>query len=144
MTTRRARLEALRDSGYGGHDSMAGLTAIASPQLHPKKPFQLSTPALALSNNNPSTQRRRWRTRAVATTPGVADAKRAIDEVLTSREGGLTEVSWALYADAATKKVLADAVTELSACRGQDFGEFMRSGDAHGVWEVFYAPHIHA
>lgn len=96
----------------------------------------------------------RWCTRAVARTAaveeGVAEAKRVIDEVLRSNDGddkgaeGLAEVSWALNADEATKKVLADAVTKLCACRGQDFGEFMRSRDAHGVWEVFYAPHIFA
>lgn len=77
---------------------------------------------------------------------GVADAKRVIDEVL--RKGGdgsgLAEATWALYADEATKKVIADAVTKLGACRGQDFGEFLRSEDAQGVWEVFYAPHISA
>lgn len=131
-----------------------------------------SNPAFTLSNSTSSSARRkdifagkdgvadrsgldlRWRTRAAARTAaveeGVAEAKRAIDEVLLSNggddkgAGGLAEVSWALNADEATKKVLADAVTKLCACRGQDFGEFLRSRDAHGVWEVFYAPHIFA
>ncbi|KAG0590495.1 hypothetical protein KC19_1G103900 [Ceratodon purpureus] len=91
----------------------------------------------------------RWRTRAVARTAveeGVADAKRVIDEVLMSRggdgKGGLAEVSWALYADEGTKQLLEDAVTKLSACRGQDFAQFLSSDLSHGVWEVFYAPHI--
>jgi len=129
---------------------------------------KFSTPAFAPSNFTSCSARRkdlfagrpglalRWRTRAVARTAaaveeeGVAEAKRVIDEVLLSNggddkgAGGLAEVSWALNADEATKKVLADAVTKLCACRGQDFGEFMRSRDAHGVWEVFYAPHIFA
>jgi hypothetical protein len=91
----------------------------------------------------------KWRTRALARTAveeGVAEAKRVIDEVLRSKGGDgagcLAEVSWALYADEETKQSLEDAVTKLGACRGQDFGEFLRSADSHGVWEVFYAPHI--
>lgn len=56
--------------------------------------------------------------------------------------GQLAEVSWALYADGETKKLLADAVTKLSGCRGQDYDDFLRSVEVHGVWEVFYAPHI--
>lgn len=91
----------------------------------------------------------KWRTGALARTPveeGVADAKRVIDNLLRSRggdgAGGLAEVSWALYADEETKRLLDDAVAKLSASRGQDFGEFLRSAESHGVWEVFYAPHI--
>lgn len=82
---------------------------------------------------------------STAVEEGVADAKRVIDEVLMRKgdgAGGLAQASWALYADAQTKRLLADAVTKLGACRGRDFGAFLRSGDAHGVWEVFYAPHI--
>jgi hypothetical protein len=76
----------------------------------------------------------------------VAEAKRVIDEVLMTKggdgSGGLAEVSWALYADKEAKKLLEDSVGKLSECKGQDFGDFLRSQESHGVWEVFYAPHI--
>lgn len=91
----------------------------------------------------------KWGMNAVASASvdeGIADAKKMIDEVLLSKgsdgAGQLAEVSWALYADGETKKLLADAVTKLSGCRGQDYDDFLRSVEVHGVWEVFYAPHI--
>lgn len=94
-------------------------------------------------------QELKWRTPAVARAPAdeaIVDAKRVIDEILMSKGvngvGGLAEVSWALYADEKTKGCLADAVKTLGECRGQDFGEFLKSIDGHGIWEVFYAPHI--
>ena len=73
----------------------------------------------------------------------IVEAKRAIDDVLSrGSKDGLSTVSWALYADEETKSVLGKAVATLGNQLERDFGEFLRSKDGHGVWEVFYAPHI--
>lgn len=73
----------------------------------------------------------------------IVEAKREIDDVLSrGSKDGLSKVSWALYADEETKSVLGKAVAILGNQLGRDFGEFLRSTDGHGVWEVFYAPHI--
>ena len=68
----------------------------------------------------------------------IVEAKREIDDVFSrGSKDGLSTVSWPLYADEETK-----AVATLGSQLGRDFGEFLRSKDGHGVWEVFYAPHI--
>lgn len=73
----------------------------------------------------------------------IVEAKREIDDVLSrGSKDGLSTVSWALYADEETKSVLGKAVATLGNQLGRDFGEFLRSKDGHGVWEVFHAPHI--
>ncbi|CAK9236610.1 unnamed protein product [Sphagnum troendelagicum] len=84
-----------------------------------------------------------------------SEAKRLIDEVL--RKGKEEEeesavaaaassvansaVSWALYCDKESQRLLAESVEKLCAS-SQDAGPFLSSENALGVWDVFYAPHI--
>jgi hypothetical protein len=50
-------------------------------------------------------------------------------------------VSWALYCDKESQRLLAESVEKLCAS-SQDAGPFLSSENALGVWDVFYAPHI--
>jgi hypothetical protein len=84
-----------------------------------------------------------------------SEAKRLINEVL--RKGKEEEeesavaaatssvansaVSWALYCDKESQRLLAESVEKLCAS-AQDAGPFLSSENALGVWDVFYAPHI--
>ncbi len=84
-----------------------------------------------------------------------SEAKRLIDKVL--RKGKEEEeesavavatssvadsaVSWALYCDKESQRLLAESVEKLCAS-SQDAGPFLSSENALGVWDVFYAPHI--